>query len=87
MDDYSRQILKELLPVEKEVIPAKVKVRRKDEAPDLDHWSSPILLERAAYLRKLAKHGDGAGERDAEGVCAACDDAFVSRARWRGGVA
>ena len=59
MDDYSRQILKELLPVEKEVIPARVKAKRKDEAPHLDHWSSPILLERAAYLRKLAKHGDG----------------------------
>jgi mannose-6-phosphate isomerase-like protein (cupin superfamily) len=25
----------------------------------LDHWSAAILLERAAYLRKLAKHGDG----------------------------
>ncbi|MGO9323293.1 MAG: hypothetical protein ACLP07_01930 [Terracidiphilus sp.] len=25
----------------------------------VDHWSSAVLLERAAYLRKLAKHGDG----------------------------
>ena len=25
----------------------------------VDHWSPPLLLERAAYLRKLAKHGDG----------------------------
>lgn len=25
----------------------------------VDHWSPPVLLERAAYLRKLAKHGDG----------------------------
>jgi len=25
----------------------------------VDHWSSAILLERAAYLRKMAKHGDG----------------------------
>ncbi len=25
----------------------------------IDHWSLPILLERAAYLRKLAKAGDG----------------------------
>ena len=24
-----------------------------------DHWSPAILLERAAYLRKMAKHGDG----------------------------
>jgi mannose-6-phosphate isomerase-like protein (cupin superfamily) len=25
----------------------------------VDHWSLPLLLERAAYLRKLARHGDG----------------------------
>jgi len=24
-----------------------------------DHWSPAVLLERAAYLRKLARHGDG----------------------------
>src|ERR1035438_1866454 len=59
MDDFSRQILKELVPVEKDVVPAKEKVKRKAEAPHLDHWSSPVLLERTAYLRKLAKHGDG----------------------------
>lgn len=26
----------------------------------VDHWSPAVLLERAAYLRKMAKHGDGA---------------------------
>ena len=25
----------------------------------MDHWTSPILLERAAYLRKLAEFSDG----------------------------
>jgi quercetin dioxygenase-like cupin family protein len=25
----------------------------------LDHWSGAVLLERAAYLRELARHGDG----------------------------
>ena len=25
----------------------------------MDHWSPAVLLERAAYLRKLAKHSDG----------------------------
>jgi mannose-6-phosphate isomerase-like protein (cupin superfamily) len=25
----------------------------------VDHWSHAVLLERAAYLRKMAKHGDG----------------------------
>ena len=59
MDDISRQILKELLPVEREVVPAKGKARRKGAAAQLDHWASPVLLERSAYLRKLAKFGDG----------------------------
>ena len=31
---------------------------RKPENP-VDHWTPPLLLERAAYLRKLAQHGDG----------------------------
>jgi mannose-6-phosphate isomerase-like protein (cupin superfamily) len=25
----------------------------------VDHWTPAVLLERAAYLRKMAKHGDG----------------------------
>ena len=25
----------------------------------VDHWTPALLLERAAYLRKMAKHGDG----------------------------
>jgi mannose-6-phosphate isomerase-like protein (cupin superfamily) len=33
----------------------------KSKAPKspVDHWSPAVLLERAAYLRKMAKHGDG----------------------------
>jgi mannose-6-phosphate isomerase-like protein (cupin superfamily) len=36
-------------------------VAPKPSAPKnpVDHWSPPLLLERAAYLRQLAKHGDG----------------------------
>jgi mannose-6-phosphate isomerase-like protein (cupin superfamily) len=62
MDDFSKAIFKELMPAEKQLpYPPKGKRKRRDDA--LDHLSSPILLERAAYLRKLAKHGDGsAGE-------------------------
>jgi mannose-6-phosphate isomerase-like protein (cupin superfamily) len=62
MDDFSKTILKELLPVEKEPpFPSKGKRDRRDDA--LDHLAAPILLERAAHLRKLAKVGDGsAGE-------------------------
>ena len=58
MDKYSEQILKELLPLEKEIPVKRVKSIVKEPA-HLDHWSQPILLERAAYLRKLAKAGDG----------------------------
>lgn len=57
MDTFSKAILKELLPVEKN-IPAVGPA--KDQQKDvLDHLSSPVLLERAAHLRKLAAVGDG----------------------------
>jgi mannose-6-phosphate isomerase-like protein (cupin superfamily) len=60
MDNVSKEIWKELLPAEREVIPRAGKARGgKDDPPHSDHWSPAILLERAAYLRKLAKHGDG----------------------------
>ena len=60
MDKYSQQILKELLPIEKEITPSIKRVKGlSKESAHLDHWSPPILLERAAYLRKLAKAGDG----------------------------
>ena len=29
-----------------------------------DHWSSPVLLERVAYLHKLARFGDGAASEE-----------------------
>jgi mannose-6-phosphate isomerase-like protein (cupin superfamily) len=52
MDSLSKQILKD--------------VNLDDVGPEacgarnpVDHWSPAVLLERAAYLRKLAKHGDG----------------------------
>ncbi len=57
MDRLSQQILKELLPAEKEIAPPAAKPA--PSKPHLDHWSSAILLERAAYLRKMAKLGDG----------------------------
>jgi mannose-6-phosphate isomerase-like protein (cupin superfamily) len=60
MDEFSKKIWKELLPPEKDVVPRALKAKKaKDEPPHADHWPAPILLERAAYLRKLAKHGDG----------------------------
>ncbi len=58
MDRLSQQILKELLPSEKEIAPPPV-AKPAPSQNHLDHWPLAILLERAAYLRKLAKLGDG----------------------------
>ena len=49
MDSFSAKILKELVPAEKEIVPRN----------PVDHWSASLLMERAAYLSKLAKHGNG----------------------------
>ncbi|MGB7547267.1 MAG: cupin domain-containing protein [Terracidiphilus sp.] len=57
MDTFARAILKELLPAGKEAVPPAPSSHSRRNP--LDHWSSPILLERAAYLRKLAALGDG----------------------------
>ena len=58
MDNLSKEILKELLSAEKDadVLAASERTGRQSPA---DHWSTAVLLERAGYLRKLAKHGDG----------------------------
>lgn len=58
MDDFSKVILKELLPKEKPV-PARRPKKIDIEADALDHLAGPIVRERAAYLRKLAKFGEG----------------------------
>jgi mannose-6-phosphate isomerase-like protein (cupin superfamily) len=52
MDLLSKQILKDVNLDELDPEP------RRPRNP-VDHWSPAVLLERAAYLRKLAKHGDG----------------------------
>lgn len=36
------------------------KAKRTRTEPAADHWSRPVLLERAAYLRKLARFSEGA---------------------------
>ncbi|MGA2350469.1 MAG: cupin domain-containing protein [Terracidiphilus sp.] len=61
MDSYSKKILKELLPVEIDAAPpaATAKAGNQNPVAQLDHWSPAVLLERAAYLRNLAGHGDG----------------------------
>lgn len=63
MDGLPKNIWEEILPAEKEVLPPQSGRVSKRSATHSDHWSPAILLERAAYLRKLAKHSDGsAGE-------------------------
>jgi len=65
MDKIKNQILKELLPAEKDIAPPAARAQSGKEKPalQLDHWTAAVLLERAAYLHKLARHGDGsAGE-------------------------
>jgi mannose-6-phosphate isomerase-like protein (cupin superfamily) len=61
MDRVEREILRELLPAEKGMMPGPVKdeAHNKEYAGQLDHWPGAVLLERAVYLRKLAKYGDG----------------------------
>ena len=57
MDEFSKVILRELLPSEKLPPAPKGKKDKSDDA--LDHLAAPILLERAAYLKKLARASDG----------------------------
>jgi len=58
MDTLSKTILKEV--VGEEVTPKAPKTPRRSP---MDHWSPAVLLERAAYLRKMAAAGNGsAGE-------------------------
>lgn len=52
MDRMAKQILRDETLDE-------IGPRPAGEKNPVDHWSSAVLLERAAYLRKLAKHGDG----------------------------
>jgi mannose-6-phosphate isomerase-like protein (cupin superfamily) len=55
MEELSKEILSQLLTPEAEVAPQKTV-----QPSDVDHWTPAVLLERAAYLRKIARHGDGA---------------------------
>ena len=55
MNDLSKEILKSVMPE-----PPAPKPRT--ESP-MDHWSPAVLLERGAYLKKMAANGNGsAGE-------------------------
>jgi len=51
MDDLAREILKDMAL--EEIAP-----RAQKHSP-VDHWTPAVLLERAAYLKKMARYGDG----------------------------
>jgi mannose-6-phosphate isomerase-like protein (cupin superfamily) len=51
MDEFAKKLLSE---VNLDEIPPRAKNR-----PPADHWLPAVLLERASYLRKMAKYGDG----------------------------
>jgi mannose-6-phosphate isomerase-like protein (cupin superfamily) len=52
MDDLAKAILKD---VNLEEIAPRAPIKRSP----LDHWSPAVLLERGAYLKKLAQYGNG----------------------------
>jgi mannose-6-phosphate isomerase-like protein (cupin superfamily) len=58
MEPVDRLLLKELLAAERDVPSPRAK-RSKDAPAEAHHWSRPILMERAAYLRKLAAYSEG----------------------------
>jgi len=56
IDRVSAQILRAVIGEEPAPKPAR---RKRTDSADADHWTPAILLERAAYLRELARAGDG----------------------------
>lgn len=60
IDKISAQILRAVIGDEPADKPTPKDARHKQIDPaGADHWTQPILLERAAYLRQLARAGDG----------------------------
>ncbi len=58
MDRIANQILKNLLAAEEP--PAEPRKKPSgDQAEGFDHTTRPVLMERAAYLRKMAKFSEG----------------------------
>ena len=56
MDDFAKHILRD---VNLEEIGPRGENHAEADGQRVDHWPSAVLLERAAYLRKLARYGSG----------------------------
>ena len=81
MDQDSSRILERLIAAEQ--LPPERRQRDARETEG-DHWSHPVLLERANYLRKMARAGDGSSSetlREYEG------HAMMLSVRLRSGIA
>lgn len=81
MDQDSSKIFERLVAAEQ--LPPRRRERDAAET-EADHWSHPVLLERAAYLRNLARAGDGSASealREYEG------HAMMFSVRLRSGIA
>src|SRR5215469_13929095 len=57
MDTLPAKIVERLFGVEKEAPVRRPRTPEQENAAD--RWTTPVLLERAAYLRNLAKYGNG----------------------------
>lgn len=58
MNSDLNRIFERILTSEESALAQTLREKSEDAAP-ADHWSMPVVLERAAYLRRLAKAGDG----------------------------
>ncbi len=59
MDDTAKKILSDMNLDE-------IAPRVKDRSP-VNHWPPAVLLERAAYLRKMARYGEGSASETIKG--------------------
>jgi mannose-6-phosphate isomerase-like protein (cupin superfamily) len=62
MEKYSKAILKELIPLDREepLLDAPIPGGKSNPRQKmLDHWTPAVLLERGEYLRRLAQAGEG----------------------------
>ena len=60
MSNPQKDEILELLIFSDGLAEAYVRPERERLSPAGDHWTRPVLLERIAYLRKLARFSDGA---------------------------
>ncbi len=60
------EILQRLFSVENDS-PVRTQSPARSDSRSCDHWSAPVLLERIAYLRKMARFGEGIASEELRG--------------------